>query len=77
MPSTFINEDIIYKIYYREFDISGTAKVEIKPIKQISIELAYTLGFIPSEVVWTDTQGTEEILKSNQSFYNLGLKYNF
>lgn len=77
MPSTFINSNTLENLYYKKYNVSGTAKIEVKPIRQISIELAYTLGFIPSEVVWRDSQGAEEILKSNQSFYNLGLKYNF
>ena len=77
MPSAFINQNTVTNIYYKKYDLSGTAKVEVKPIKQISIELAYTFGFIPSELVSTDAQGVEEILKSHQSFYNLGLKYNF
>lgn len=78
MPSIFLNQGTLEDIYYKKYDLSGTAKIEVKPIKQISIELVYTVGFIPKDAIhYRDPGGLGTLVNSRSSFYNLGIKYNF
>lgn len=78
IPSVFLDQSVLEKIYYKEFDLSTTAKIEIRPIRSISIEACYSIGFRPGSIEWRDINGSiEKTLESNHHFYNLGLKYLF